>query len=219
MKFKKFYPYLLLLALPFLQGTQCNKEVPDYNDNNEYNFKETVTLSPFGLDYHIGDTIWLRVNIQGKKLFDENTGTRVFFDSALFKSNAAAQLLFSDPFLGDGPFVHYLFPSGVSAFTNDYSYQTLAFVDFGCAPSPDYTLQLGMVLLKKGVMGISFNNGSIMQCGTNNYKNSKLLFTFDVPDTHEQFYRQLPFASIGKTPDDNVLYSLKNKWMVVINVQ
>jgi hypothetical protein len=218
MKLKNRSVFFLLLSLPFLQGTQCEKDVADLNEEAEHEFREAVSIFPYRLEYNVGDTIWLEVNIPNKKLFDERTGTRVRFDSALFKSYAQAQMLYSNPFLGDGPFVQYIFPSGVSGFTNNYTYQTQAFVDFGCAPSPDYTLLLGMVLLKKGVLGINFNNMSIAQCRTKYSKNSKLLFSFDVTDTHEQYYRDLPFDSIGKRPDESVLYSLERKWMVVIRV-
>lgn len=219
MKLKKVYPYLLLLALPFLQGTQCNKDVDQRYVENEHVFNETVTLAPYRLDYAVGDTLWLRVNIPGKKLLDEKTGTRILFDSSLFKSMAGVRLLYHDPFIGDGPFVAYIFPPGVSAVTSNGNYQTLASVDFGCTPSPDYSLLLGMVLLKPGAMGISFNNNSIQQCGTNNYKNSKLVFTFDVPDTHQEFYQQLPFSTLGIKPDDYSLNALQQKWLVAINVQ
>ena|SRR5215218_5200571 len=112
MKTRNLYIGLLLLSLPFLQGLQCDKDVEPQPVEYEHNFKETATLSPYRLEYAVGDTIWLQVHIQGKKLLDENTGTRILFDSALFKSFAQAQLLFSDPFLGDGPFVHYIFPKG-----------------------------------------------------------------------------------------------------------
>lgn len=215
---RKFHAVLLLFSLPFLQGTQCDKDVdPQYTDA-EYEFRESVSLSPYRLEYNVGDTIWLGVTIPEKKLFDEKTGTRVRYDSALFKSLAQAQLLYSNPFLGDGPFVQFLFPSGVSAFTQNYNYTTQAFVDFGCVASQDYTLRLGMILITKGVIGISFNNGSIEQCRTGYSRNARLLFSFDVPDTHQQYYRQLPFDSVGKRPDETVLYSLEQKWMVVIRV-
>lgn len=219
MKLRKLHAFLLLLSLPFLQGTQCDR-YDGYEDiKPEHTFKENASLSPYRLAYNVGDTIWLRVNIPAKKLFDEKTGTRIFFDSALFKSYAQVQLLYSNPYLGDGPFARFVFPTGISAYTNDYMYQTQAFVEFGCAPSSDYNFLLGMVLLKQGVFGVSFSNTSVERCRTTTYNYSTLTFQFDVADTHKQQYLELPFDSIGKKPDDNVLYQLEQKSMVVITVQ
>lgn len=209
---------MLLLSLPFLQGLQCDK-YDGYEDiPPEHNFSETIAVSPDKLTYSIGDTIWLRINIPDKKLFDENRGTRVLFESASFNSLAQVQLLYANPYVGDGPFVRFIYPQGISATTNNYSYNTQAIIKFGCAPSNDYQLVLGMVVLKEGVFGIYFNTGSIEQCGTSINKNSRLKFKFDVADTRKAFYQSLPFEAIGKKQDEYVLSALDKKEMILIQV-
>lgn len=218
MKQKNTYLILLLLSLPFLQGVDCGRYEGMPDIPYKHYFKEPVSLTPYQLEYTVGDTLWLRVNIPDKKLLDTLTGTRVFFDSALFKSLAQVQLLYSNPFLGDGPFAQFIFPTGVSASTNNYSYQTQALIDFGCAPAAGYNLSLGVVLLKKGVFGLSFGANSIVQCGTEDYKSARINFSFDVTDTHNIFYQALPFDSIGKKPDAYVLDALARRTMVVIHV-
>lgn len=218
MKRQKLPLLILLFSLPFLQGVDCKRYEGMPDIPYQHYFKETVALLPYQTDYRVGDTIYLQVHIPGKKLLDTLTGTRVFFDSALFKSFAQAQLVYNNPFLGDGPFVQFLFPTGVSGSTNNYSYNTQALVDFGCAPGPDYSLSLGMVLLKRGVFGISFSTSSLAQCGTETYRNARITFLFDVADTHKSFYQTLPFDSIGKQPDAYVLDALDRKNMVVIRV-
>ena len=218
MKRSTLYLGLMLLAIPFLQGLQCDKYEGYADIEPEHRFKEKVSVLPYKLTYAVGDTVWLRVNIEGKRLFDEKTGTRVLFESALFNSMAQVQLLYDDPYIGDGPFARFIYPQGITAATNNFSYTSQAVIGFGCAPSSNYDLTLGVVLLKKGVFGIWFNTMSVQECGTNNYKNASLRFSFDVEDAHKQFYQNQPFKSIGKKADENVLTALDKKEMVVIQV-
>lgn len=198
---------------------QCGKEYDGTIPENKYEFREKVTISPYQLDYNVGDTIWLEVKVPGKKLFDEKTNTRIFFDSASFNTLAQIELLYNNPFVGNGPFASFIFPAGVSAFSNNGGAQTLASITYGCSPSSDYQLRLGIVMIHKGVIGISLFNSSIQKCFTDNYQNSKLTYAFDVNDTHKSFYQQLPFSDIGKKPADYVLENLDKKIMVVVNVR
>lgn len=218
MKIRQIQLAILLFTLPFLQGLQCDK-YDGYEDIPfEHNFSESVSILPYRLTYTVGDTIWLRINIPDKKLFDENKGTRVLFESALFNSLAQVQLLYANPYIGDGPFARFVFPQGISATTSNYNYNTQAYIKFGCAPSNDYQLSLGMVLLKEGIFGISFSAMGIEQCGTNNTKNSRLNLKFDVADTHKSIYQSLPFEAIGQKPDAYVLAALDKKHMVLVQV-
>jgi hypothetical protein len=214
----------LIIGIIFLFGIlnvnfQCGKEFDGVIPENEFEFKETVSISPYRLDYNVGDTIWLTVNIPDKKLFDEKTNTRVFFDSASFTSVAQVDLLYNNPFLTNGPFASFIFPTGVSANFINGGAQTSTYISYGCAPSSDYHLRLGIVMVKKGVFGLSFYNPSIQKCLTDHYRNSTLNFTFDVNDTHRQFYQQLDFLAIGKKQDDFALERLAKKMMVVVNVR
>lgn len=218
MKIRQIPLAILLFTLPFLQGLQCDKYEGYEDVPPEHNFSESVSILPYRLTYTVGDTIWLRINIPNKKLFDENRGERILFESASFNSLAQVQLLYANPYVGDGPFVRFIYPQGISASTNNYSYNTQAVIKFGCAPSNDYQLALGMVLLKEGVFGIYFNTGSIEQCATNINRNSRLKFKFDVADTRKSFYQSLPFEAIGKKPDEYVLTALDKKEMVLVQV-
>jgi len=182
-------------------------------------FKENVLITPYNLNDVVGDTVWLNINIPNKKIFDQTTNTRVFFDSASFSVIAQVDLLFNNPFIGTGPFASFIFPQGISVNTGNGGAQTYANISFGCSPSTDYNLMVGIVLIEKGVFGISFFNTAIRKCLINNYENSVLTFAFDVTDTHKQYYQQLPFSSIGKQIDTNILDRLDKKSMVIINVQ
>ena len=198
---------------------QCDKDYEGIAPETKYEFKESVTITPYKLVYKVGDTIWLVVNIPDKKLFDEKTNTRIFFDSASFTTIAQIDLLYNNPFIGTGPFASFVFPAGISAYNNSGIAQTYANINYGCSPSTAYNLLIGIVLIQKGVFGISIFNTAIQKCFIGNFQNSKLIYVFDVNDTHKEFYKQLPFSAIGKKQDDFVLERLDKKTMVVVNVQ
>ncbi len=197
---------------------QCGR---DYLEpiEEKYSFEEKISISPYNLNYNVGDTMWLNFNVPGKKLFDTKTSTRVFYDSANFHALARVSLLYNNPFIADGPVASFIFPTGVVAQIGNYSGQTDAYVTFGCSPATDYKLLLGIVLIKKGAFSVSFNNNYVRECFTDQLSNARLTFQFDVADTHKQFYQQLPFANIGKKQDEYVLQQLDSKSAVVINVQ
>ena len=208
---------LVVIALTTIY-VDCGK-YPGYQINYKYWFKANVAISPYQLNYHAGDTIWLSVNLPNKLLYDTISAKTIRFDSADFNSMATVQLLYNNPFITDGPFVTYVFPDNVVGATSNYSGYTTANVSFGCAPSSDYKVKLGMVLLQKGAFNISFACGSITQCFTNNAVNAQMVFYFDVPDTHLSFYQQLSLDSVGMMQNSDVVYSLQNKKSVAINVE
>jgi hypothetical protein len=197
---------------------QCNKDEEVYTEL-QYDFKESVAITPYQLTYNVGDTIWLSVTIPDKKLFDEKSNSRILLESASFTTNAQLDLLYNNPFVSDGPAATFVFPPGVSAATGNFDEHTYARVTYGCSPSTNYALKLGVVLIKKGVFGLSFHNQAIQKCFAGDFLPSKLTFAFDVNDTHKQYYQQLPFASIGKSQSAIVLEHLDKKSMVVINVE
>jgi hypothetical protein len=215
---KLIVPLLLLFAL-LNTKFQCDKGDAYQFPEIAYQFKEPVTITPYQLDYKVGDTVWLSVNIPDKRLLDTLTNTRVRYDSASFTTAAQVELLYNNPFIATGPFARFVFPPGVTAYVNSGSASTYAQITYGCAPSPDYRLLLGVVLIEKGVFGLSLFNSSILQCFTNSYRNAMLTYAFDVADTHKAYYQQLPFSNIGKQPEGHVLERLNRKAMVVINVQ
>ncbi len=216
---KKLIVTIILLFGILNVKFQCDKGYDGIAPEIKYEFKERVRISPYNLDYKVGDTIWLLVDIPDKKLFDEKTNTKIFFDSASFTSIAQVDLLYNNPFIGTGPFAAFVFPAGVSAYRGNGVAQTYSNINYGCSSSTGYKLLTGIVLIEKGVFGISFFNTAIQKCFTGNFQNSKLSYVFDVNDTHKQFYQQLPFSAIGKKQDDFVLERLDKKTMVVVNVR
>lgn len=185
----------------------------------KYQFKQNVSITPYQQDYNVGDTIWLEVNAPGKKLFDEKSSTQIVYDSVGFTSIVQADLLYNNPLIANGPFVSFVFSTGISGYTATGGTQTYASINYGCAPSADYHLLVGVVLLQKGVFGISMFNSAIQKCANNYYQGATLTYYFDVSDTHTNYYQQLPFISIGKQLDANVVDRLNKKTMVVINVK
>jgi hypothetical protein len=208
---------ILIFGLINIQ-TQCNKDrlgpVP-----NKYQFEENASITPYKLNYIVGDTIWLKINVPNKKLFDVKSNARVLYDSINFTTTAQIDLVYNNPFVGTGPFAFFIFPLGVSAYTSNGNTQTFASISWGCSPSKDYDLTVGMVLLQKGDFAISLYNNTITKCSNGFYDNTTISFVFDVTDTHKLYYQQLPFSDLGKKPDPNLLTLLDKKVMVVINVK
>lgn len=215
---KVFVVIALLFALLNVQ-LQCGKDYGGIAPEIKYEFRERVAITPYTLDYKVGDTIWLAVNIPDKKLFDEKTNEKIFFDSASFTTIAQVDLLYNNPFIGTGPFASFIFPAGISAYKGNGVGQTYANINYGCSSAAGYNLLIGIVLIEKGVFGISFFNTAIQKCFTGNFQSAKLTYVFDVNDTHKQFYQQLPFSAVGKKQENFVLERLDKKMMVVINVR
>jgi hypothetical protein len=217
MNFKKTALPLIFIFCILNLRFQCNRDyigIPP-----KYTFKESVAITPYNLNYRVGDTVWLRVNIPEKKLFDEKTNTRVLFDSVNLSVRAQIDLLFNNPFISNGPFASFVLPTGISAYTYNGAGQTAANIIFGCTPSTDYNLLVGIVFTEKGVFGISFPNALLQKCFSSAYENSTLTFSLSVDDTHKQYYQQLPFSSIGKQQDPYILDKLDKKLIAVVNVQ
>lgn len=218
MKRKKIIISLCILFAFVNLKTQCNKQdiaLPDY----KYTFEEKITVVPYRLNYNVGDTIMLQLNAPGKKLFDSKTNSRIYFDSASFNIGVYVNLVFNNPYVGDGPFASFIFHPGVSAFTQDYNGTTQAFITTGCSQSPDYIVSTGIVLLRKGSFALGIYNNDIKNCFNGYATNAQLRFSLDVDDTHKSYYQQLPFSDIGKTQDSNVLSQLDLKTTAIINVQ
>jgi hypothetical protein len=214
-------PIILLVGIMNMK-VQCNRsyaQPPTY----KYTFKQIATITPYQLNYQVGDTIWLQFVAQGKKLFDEKTNTLVFYDSAMFVVNAQVDLLYNNPFISDGPFASFIIPQNVSAYTQNYpnTGATYAMITTGCGPSSEYNLLTGVVLLKKGVFGISLVSNGVQRCSLpQGYSSDATLsFVFDVPDAHKDYYLQLPLVDVGKSQQSYLLQNLDKKSTVVINVQ
>ncbi|MEO9022596.1 MAG: hypothetical protein ABI237_19555 [Ginsengibacter sp.] len=218
MKNKK---YILILSLFFgliNLKLQCNKDrqqPPDY----KYQFSEKISVSPYRLNYHVGDTIMLQLDVPGKKLFDSKTNSEVYYDSVSFNIGVNVNLVFNNPYIGDGPFASFIFYPGVSAYSQTYSGTTLAFLTTGCNLSSGYQVKVGVVLLKKGVFAMGVYNSSIQNCFNGNAMNAQVQFSMDIDDTHTSYYQGLPFSDIGKFQDKNVLFQLDSKMMAIINVE
>ena len=197
--------------------TQCKRNdytAPDY----KYSFKEKISISPYQLNYHVGDTVWFQLYVPGKKFNDTKTNTTVFFDSASINFDISCNLVFNNPYIGDGPFASFVFPQDVSAYTTNYSGTTQAFLSSGCSHSADYLIKVGVVLIQKGVFSVGVFTNGIQNCFNGYATNAQLSFSLDVDDTHKSFYEQLPFSDIAKTPDQNVESNLDSKIACIINV-
>ena len=209
--------FILLAIASSTMFTQCPKDYPYVP--YEHWFKATASFTPYQLTYKVGDTIWINVNLPGKQLYDTITKKTIFYDSATFNSFASVQLLYNNPFITDGPFASFVFPENVVASTSNYNGYTAANVSFGCSPSPDYSLKLGIVLIKKGAFNIVFANSSMNNCFTGYAGHANATFVFDVPDTHLSFYQQLPLDSVGLTQNNDVISNLQKKSGIAINVE
>lgn len=197
--------------------TECGRNYPA-PPAYEYSFAEKIMIAPYQLDYNVGDTIQLQLDIPGKKLFDTKTNSLIFYDSVTFNIGVNVNLLFNDPYIGDGPFASFIFNPGVSAYTTNYSGTTQAFVTTGCTAANNYTVNIGVVFLKKGVFGIGEYCSNIMNCYTGYATNAEVRFSLDVNDTHKDFYQQLPLQNIGKMQDRDILSELDSKVLAIINV-
>lgn len=209
--------FIILFSLINIK-TQCNKDrvtPPDY----KYQFEEKISVTPYQLNYNVGDTIFFQLYVPGKKIYDSKTNSTVFFDSASFNMGVYVNLLFNNPYIGDGPFASFIYPRDVSAYTTNYTGTTQAFLTTGCSQSKDYLVKVGAVLTQKGVFVIGAFCNSLQNCFNGYATNAQLRFSLDVDDTHESFYQQLPFSDIGKTEDQNILSELDSKVAAVINVE
>lgn len=209
--------FIILFSLINIK-TQCNKDrvtPPDY----KYQFEEKISVAPYKLNYNVGDTIFFQLYVPGKKFYDSKTNSTVFFDSASFNMGVYVNLVFNNPYIGDGPFASFIYPPDVSAYTTNYTGTTQAFLTTGCSQSADYLVKVGAVLTQKGVFIIGAFCNSLQNCFNGYATNAQLGFSLDVDDTHESFYQQLPFSDIGKTEDQNVLSELDSKVAAVINVE
>src|SRR5665647_1691479 len=190
--------------------TQCNKPYP-IAPAYEYTFLEKIAVTPYQLNYNVGDTIQLELNVPGKKLFDTKTNSLVFKDSISFNIGINVSLLFNNPYIGDGPFASFVYNSGLSAYSTNYSGITQAFLTTGCTTANDYKETVGIVLLKKGIFAIGMYCNNIVNCYNGYATNSQVRFQLNVDDTHKSYYQQLPLLDIGKMPDSNILTELDAK--------
>ncbi|HEY5464187.1 MAG TPA: hypothetical protein VIJ95_13075 [Hanamia sp.] len=199
-------------------NTECSRNQPTPPDY-KYQFQEKVSVTPYQLNYHVGDTIFFLLDVPGKKFYDSKTNSNVFFDSASFNMGVYINLVYNNPYVGDGPFASFIFPLGVSAYTTSYSGTTQAYLTTGCSQSTDYVVKVGAVLTQKGAFAIGAFCNSLQNCFNGYATNAQLMLSLDVPDTHKSFYNQLPFQDIGKFQSPDVLSQLDSKIVAVINVE
>lgn len=218
MKSRKIIVILFILFGFINLNLQCRKDFPP-EPVYKYFFQEKISVTPYRLNYNVGDTIIFRLNIPGKKLFDTQTNTNVFFDSASFSMGVNLTLLYNNPYIGDGPFASFFYSSGVSAFSQTYTGSTIAFITTGCSHTTDYEATVGVILVKKGVFSIGIYGNDIKNCYNGFATRAQFRLSMDIDDTHKSFYQQLPLTDIGKTEDMNVLSQLDSKNIAIINVE
>ncbi|MEO7801189.1 MAG: hypothetical protein ABIR81_04280 [Ginsengibacter sp.] len=196
---------------------QCDKQdvlPPDY----QYTFIEKFSISPYQLDYNVGDTLWLDFNVPGKKLFDQKTNGRIFYDSASFVISISVDLIFNDPFIAYPENARFVYEPGVSVTSQNYAEFTSQSITTGCSSSSDYKLHVGVILTRPGVFGVSVYAGTVQNCYTHYATPSELRVTLDIGDPHKAFYQSLPFINVGKIQDNSVLQNLDAKRTAIINV-
>ena len=215
----------IFIALIFLglfvvtTSMQCYRNYPQNDIKGQYGFKEGADILPYQVNYNVGDTIWINLNIPGKRIFDTISGLRIFYDSVNFNSIVQVDLLYKNPFTVNGALSDFIFPLGVSAYTSTGGFQTFSQISFGCAPSANYQLLVGIVLKQQGILGISFYNSNLKKCFSNSFEPNSFSLSFNVNDSHKNLYLQQSMTNIGKTHDPTFLNMLDRKTMVAINVQ
>lgn len=218
MKEKTFTALILVSTFIIIAGFQCYKD-PINDVKAEFAFKENTVITPYQVNYRVGDTLWLDLNIPNKRILDTISGSRVFYDSVNFNCIVRVDLLYNNPFVVNDPLADFIFPLGVSAYTYTGGPQTHSQISFGCAPSSNYQLSIGIILKEKGVLGISFYNAYLKKCFSSSFDPNTLTLSFNVNDPHKNLYLQQPMSSIGKTHDPVFLNMLDARTMVAINVQ
>jgi hypothetical protein len=219
MPLRIFISLIILGLFVCTTAMQCYRNYPQTDIKGQYGFKEGADILPYRVNYNVGDTIWINLTIPGKRILDTISGLRIFYDSANFNSVVQVDLLYKNPFTVNGALADFVFPLGVSAYTNTGGPQTFSQVSFGCAPSADYQLLLGIVLKQQGILGISFYNSYLKKCFSNSYDRNSFSLSFNVNDPHKNLYLQQSMTTIGKTHDPIFLNMLDRKTMVAINVQ
>ncbi len=212
----------LIIALSLIAVTNmyvdCRKNAP-YPEAAAHYYFEPVSITPYQLNYSVGDTVWLHVSLPGKVLYDSVTKQQVRYDSGYFGASAGVQLLYNDPFVSnDSPLVSFVYTQGVSATEGSNGVNTFTSIVFGCNQPTDYDLQFGIVFTHKGVYGIGMN-GSLQKCYSTLYVYNQMGYYFTVADAHADYYAQLPFGNINQQENTYTFNSLEAKTMVCVNVQ
>ncbi len=214
---QRIFIALALVALTTIY-TQCPDHTNEPGIAQQY-FKEPLDITPYNLDYSVGDTVWLHVSIPGKILNDTIKHQQVHYDSAYFNTNLSAVLLYNNPLVADGSaFVSFVYTQGVSASEYTNGYVTTANIIFGCNQVTNYDMQVGVVFLKKGVFGLGLS-AEVQKCYSNMYEYNQVAFYFTVSDSHYNLYTQLPFGDIGAQEDAGTVNALNAKTEVCVNVQ
>ena len=212
----------IILALCLIALTNvyvdCNKNLHYFQAPQHY-YYEPLGITPYNLNYNVGDTVWLHVSLPGKMLYDTLTHQTMRYDSGYFGTNATVQLLYNNPFITDGtPFASFVYTPGITANETTTEAYTTSTITFGCDQVTDYELKVGIVFKQKGVYGLSLS-GTLQKCYSNLYVYNQIGFYFTVPDAHANFYSQLPFGSISQQEDFSIESKLNAKTMVCVNVQ
>lgn len=211
----------LVIVLSLISVTtmfsQCGKDryPPDY----QYYFKQPANVLPYQLNYNKGDTVWIHINIPGKKLYDTLSKQTIFYDSATISTNLNVQLVYKNPFIVNGErLANFVYTPNVSASESVNQNFTSTSIQFGCSQAADYDLMVGVIFSETGAFIISLN-GSVSKCMNNPYVFYPLIYYFNVGDSHVNYYQQLPFADISQQADFTVIKSLNNKSAICVNVQ
>ena len=197
--------------------TQCGKDMypPDY----KYNFKQSVDITPYQLNYNKGDTIWVHVKIPGKKFYDTLSKQIIFYDSASIAASITVQLVYNNPFIANGvKLANFVYTPNISANETTNQNFTSSSIQFGCSQATDYDLLVGVIFTQTGVFTISLN-GFVQKCMSNTDGYYPLTYYFNVADSHVDYYKQLPFADISQQANFNIMKALNDKSVVCVNVQ
>ena len=220
---QRVYVILILVCISLLtMNLQCGADYSIPSFVIEHAFKEPVSVYPYQTDYKTGDTLWLSFQASGTQLFDTISNKTIDFDSAYFEVSASMELEYDYPYDYTGPFASFIFPaSSEGTVYEDYGPGSSVIggvFKFGCINSSGYNFRLGLVLQKKGVFTVRFNNNLVGKCCDSCILGHDLMnYFFDVNDTHLDFYNQIPFKNLGKTPSKNVMLEKKTDIVFQVN--
>jgi hypothetical protein len=188
-------------AISILMGIRCNKY--DFPERNlKYDFGQSISLSPYSKQYHIGDTIWVSLNTPFKILYDQRSSQQIGADSFLlqFGINMVKRFPIS-PYTDPSAYCDFVILSSLNPVFSNYSTGFLAYFNFGCDNNPGFTFKLGIVVKGAGTFSLNLSDRKeIGLCTPNSSTNvtySQVGYTFNLNDCNKDIYLSIPSSARG----------------------
>lgn len=212
--------FALLLLLPFLMGTYCNKEYDRIEPKQ--GFSEKINLSPEQKTYSINDTLWLDFQTADKTLFDTISNQRLSTGTVTFNFTVILIAKYVNPVVPSGVYCDFIHPVNVTSYQQASDYGTATTIEVGCDNAPRYDLKLGIVLKHKGIYVLDIATIKLIEpCDgeVNPYPSAELLFTYNVTDTNKEIYLSIPASERPENPPGFTEKQLDKKLAYTIKVQ